>query len=275
MSHLKNIGIHRKLRSYREWMVLLLIAVVGCAISFAVYSVQTSAEESLNRINFEMAGDRRLFLLRERVSDLETVFGSLQDYYSVSGEVSRKEFGLYVKRLLERHPGLKALEWVPRVTDDSLSKFIEQARRDGFPDFGIKEKDSQSLFVKRPQQSEYFPVYYLEPFHGNETVLGFDLASESTGRKALEMSRDTGQMIATEQVRLAQESEHPFGFLVFVPVYFNGASVDTVDERRKNLRGFVLGVFGTRDLFLMYFKNSRRKKLKFVFMIEMPGAQKS
>ena len=97
--------------------------------------------------------------------------------------------------------------------------------------------------VRASQREEYFPVYFIEPYEGNEMALGFDLASNPTRLEALRRSRDTGQTVATARITLVQETADQFGFLVFMPVYHKGSAVKTVEDRRKNLQGFVLGIF--------------------------------
>ena len=255
MSLLKTLRAYYKSRSALEWTVLFLITIVGVSVSFAVYHAEIAAEKSVNRLNFEIAANRNLLSLMESVSDIEAAFGSLQDFYHASEEVRRDEFGIFVKRMLKRNPGLQALEWVPKVTNDALPRFVDAARKDGLHNFEIKEKDPQGKLIQRSEQTEYFPVYYLEPYHGNEPALGFDAASEPRRRAILDRSRDSGLVIATEQIRLVQEKDSQAGFVVFVPVYLKGASTNTVEERHNNLQGFFVGIFRTGDFLSQSFGN--------------------
>jgi len=78
--------------------------------------------------------------------------------------------------------------------------------------------------------------------------VGFDLASDPTRLAALNKARDTGLPAATARITLVQERSKQYGFLVFLPVYLQGAPTDTVDQRRKNLIGFALGVFRIGDM---------------------------
>ena len=102
--------------------------------------------------------------------------------------------------------------------------------------------------VKSPRRSEYYPVYFVEPYKGNEIALGFDLASDATRKESLERARDTGQLVATRRIKLVQETSGQFGFLVFASIYGKGSRTDTIPERRKNLKGFALGVFRIADI---------------------------
>ena len=97
-------------------------------------------------------------------------------------------------------------------------------------------------------REEYFPVFFVEPYEGNEVALGFDLASNPTRLEALNQARDTGEPVATARITLVQEQEDQFAFLVFLPVYRNGSPSGTLTHRRENLIGFALGVFRVNDI---------------------------
>ena len=126
-------------------------------------------------------------------------------------------------------------------------RVINEAWRDGLPNFQITERLPDGKMVPRPEQKEYYPVYYVEPLRGNEQALGFDLASNPARLGSLAMSRDTGKMIASPPIRLVQEKAGQVGFLVFLPVYTKGAQKSTVEERRESLEGFCLAVIRMGD----------------------------
>ena len=184
---------------------------------------------------------------REIDSDLQTLL-SLQAFYFGSHKVERSDFKDFVKPILSRHPGIQALEWIPRIPNSQRETYEKAARRDGFPGFQITDRETQGKMVRSPHREEYFPVYFVEPYRGNETALGFNLASDQKRREVLERSRDTGEMVATGRIRLVQETGGQFGFLVFAPIYRKGAPADSVESRRQNLEGFTLGVFRIGDI---------------------------
>ena len=97
-------------------------------------------------------------------------------------------------------------------------------------------------------RAEYFPVFYVEPLAGNEKALGFDLASNPAHKAALEQARDSGMIVASTRIRLVQEEETQSGVVVFSPVYSGSKPPETVEERRRKLTGFGLGVFRIGDL---------------------------
>ncbi len=188
------------------------------------------------------AEDHFLIIEREIDQDL-LVLASLKAFYGASLNVTREEFREFASPLLMTHKSIQALEWVPRVPYANRPAYEAQARSDGYIGFGFNELDSRSQAVSAGVRAEYFPVYYVEPYKGNEPALGFDLASQATRKKAIDESRDTGEIVATARIRLVQERGDQFGFLVFMPVYGKGLPIDSIAARRAALHGFVLGVF--------------------------------
>ncbi len=108
------------------------------------------------------------------------------------------------------------------MTHQQRSSCEAAARRDGFSEFQITERQSQGQMVPAARRAEYFPVYYVEPYAGNELALGFDLASNSARQAAISRSRNTGKLTATARVTLVQDREKQNGVVVFALV--NSAS---------------------------------------------------
>ncbi len=229
---------------------IFLAAVVVCAgTSASLFSFQTARRWQGHRLRaqFERAAlDRVSALNRELEAEL-LILQSLVRFHAASNKVERDEFRTFVASVLSSHPQIQALEWIPRVHHSQREAYEEAAREDGFPDFQITERAEQGQMVRAPRRQEYFPVYFVQPYKGNEMALGFDMASNPTRLEALNRSRDTGQVAATARITLVQETAKQSGILVLLPVYKKGAPADSLEDRRRNLEGFFLGVFRIGD----------------------------
>jgi len=224
---------------------------VPLSLSFVVvvaFFVLTSGwEQGRIKAEFERRTDNLSLALKKDFDGSVEVLHSIATFYASSVEVDRQEFREFVSRLLSRHPGIQALSWNPRVLDGERTAYEDAARRDGLSDFQIWERDPEGQLVRAAQRAEYVPVYYIEPYAGNERALGFDVASDPVRRDALSRARDTGEPAATEPITLVQET-HRRVVLVFLPIYGRGLSRDTVEERRRNLQGYATGVFRVSDV---------------------------
>ena len=175
-------------------------------------------EQQVLEANFRsMARDQVATVEREIQANLE-VLESLRAFYSAVPGVGFAEFASFVQPLLQQHRTIQALEWIPRIPLEKRTDYVSQARRH-FPQFEITERQAQGVMVPAGTRSEYFPVYHVAPYEGNEAALGFDLASNQTRLQALESARASGRATATARITLVQEDANQFGFLVFSPVY--------------------------------------------------------
>ena len=211
-------------------------------VGLKFYETETDAIRSSFRKDID---EKVVAIERELGINFETLY-ALKGIISDSQAIKSAKFQRTAGDILARHSDIQALEWIPRISH-SNREASEQLRRQDLPDFEITERQDQGLMIRAADRKDYFPVYFVEPMAGNELALGFDLASNAVRLEALRQSRDSGAMVASSSITLVQEKSNQKGFLTFLPVY-SGRPL-TIDKRRENLRGFVLGVFRIGDIF--------------------------
>lgn len=199
-------------------------------------------------IEFQNLAAERSSRLGEALNRDLAILQSLRGFYAGSSRVDRDEFRVFVEHVHPQAVGIRALEWIPRVSAAERADYEENARADGYSDFRISERSSSGDMIAAAVRDEYFPVYFLEPYLGNERALGFDLGSNAARLEALRVARDTGQIAVTASIRLVQETGSQAGFLAFEPIYRTGTTPGTLEGRRSELAGFALGVFGVGDI---------------------------
>ncbi len=238
-----------------RWTVWI-IAIIGASVSLiAFYTARNWELNNIHEVFNEISDDRALVFENAIESNLESIL-SLNAFYEASQFVSREEFKIFAGTEIEHHTSIQALEWIPRVPEDKREVYETKARHEGLPEFRITEMKAQGNMVPAGRRPEYFPVYYVEPLRGNEAAIGFDLASNPTRLETLKKARDSGEMSATARILPVQETSKQYGFLVFQPVYSGNPA--TVNERRENLLGYVLGAFRIGDIF----ENAMRSKIE-------------
>jgi diguanylate cyclase (GGDEF)-like protein len=95
-----------------------------------------------------------------------------------------------------------------------------------------------------PEQDEYFPIYYSSKETPDSKLYGFNLLDNNGPRqKMLETARDGNRIVASRTLLVRSGAGDRRGFLVVLPIYRFGRPFDTLNERRQNLEGFVLGIF--------------------------------
>ncbi|MCP4179496.1 MAG: GHKL domain-containing protein [bacterium] len=227
--------------------LIYFIAIFGILVSFITSWLVAENEKYKHQLKFENESEIIFESLQHTLEDVIFDIDSIARFFINSDNVTRNEFNNFTTPLIARKKEIQALEWAPVVKNSERLKYELNARKDGLKNFHFVEKIDGSMKIasKRPI---YYPVYYLQPYKGNESAVGYDLGSNPTRLKAIVESFKSGYPIATARIKLVQETEKQYGFLVFYPVYRKNKSLITEMERRENFRGFVLGVFRVGDL---------------------------
>ncbi len=231
---------------YRDWFQYLPASLVLCfGLVATVAAVYAASNYNLAQEHqkFERLANQYTSAIFQSIDRNLVAIRSLAALYAAFKSVEREEFEAFTRTTLSELPGIRAMEWVPRVRAYERSRFEASARADGYPGFRITEADPSGTPVRAMPRPEHFPVYYVEPFKGNEAMLGFDLASNPAWAAALSLARDSGSMVATEPIKLVRGSSEQIGFLILQPIYSDGPPTGQTDDRQRNLQGFALGIF--------------------------------
>lgn len=272
------IGVSR----YAPFALFVAVAS-GLGVSVALFLAIRTWDQSLFQSAFDRQCQQTVSSLKQGIDTHLSILRSLRALYESSQEVTRKEFSLFVRDFLMRYPGVQAIEWIPRVPNAQRDMYEKSAQREGFPNFQITERNDRGALVRDAERQEYYPVYYVTPYAGNEVALGFDLASDPVRQQALFLCRDTGQLTATPPIALIQERRGKQGLLAFLPVYRKGAAADSLESRRENIEGFYGMVFRISDFLssilqeqgfsgidLYVFDESARQPHKLLFFRSFP-----
>ncbi|MFQ5534090.1 MAG: EAL domain-containing protein [Sphingomonadales bacterium] len=245
----KYVGNKNAKRHWPLWGIVCGGALLSAVVAAVLYQEEYHLAQEEGRARFVEQAQERVAALEKVIATRLGVLHALHALYDTipGGRVSRKAFHDFASHLLRQYPSIQALEWIPRIADSQRAAYEAQARAD-FPDFRIRDRLEQGRMQASPTRKEYFPVYFVEPYRGNEIALGFDLASNPTRLAALNRSRDGGKMRISGRITLVQETGKQFGFLAYHPIYTEGKPLTTPEERRRRLIGFALGVFRVGDL---------------------------
>lgn len=233
-------------RARRISVGLPLLAAFALAV--VVFPKATAWEQASAKFDFQQRSAALADALKNRVDGDIGVAYSIAGFYAGAGAVDRRGFRAFAGGALSHHPGITALEWIPRVPAGQRDVYERAAQRDGYPAFRIHARGRDGANVPVGPRGEYFPVYFVEPAQGNASALGFDAASDPDERAALLSARDAGTPVATPRIPLMTGTGRSSGVLVFLPVYESGSSVSTVELRRRNLKGFAVLALRPEDV---------------------------
>jgi PAS domain S-box-containing protein len=183
----------------------------------------------------------------DRLEGNETILRGGTALFNVYGDtLSRGQWQTYASSLhLETtNPGILGFGFSAWLTADHSSSLIDVVRAEGFANFSINPQG------ERPQ---YSAIIWLEPFNTmNQRAFGYDMYAEPVRRAAMDYARDTGKTSISGKVVLVQErgEVQQNGVLMYIPSYRASLPIDTVQQRRQALRGFVYSPIRMNDFIL-------------------------
>jgi serine phosphatase RsbU (regulator of sigma subunit)/CHASE1-domain containing sensor protein/anti-sigma regulatory factor (Ser/Thr protein kinase) len=245
--------LRRLTAAYGVLLIALLLTVIAWYYVHRVVEVQNHGRFEESTLATQEALERRT------KAYLDAMFGARGLFYA-SESVTRKEWDNYVEGIepADRFEGLQALGYAQRVDPEQRESFMRRTQDEGLP-------------AMRPdlnpggERSVYFPLTRIGPLgKANQGMLNYDLYTEDVHKKAMDLARDSGEPRATETVYVLGEAPRNSaadlalqkGFVVYLPIYQEGEPQGSVGERRRALRGFIVGSFVSNELVDGIFKGS-------------------
>lgn len=229
---------------FHKYIAVIIAIGIGSSLSLGIaYQIKKSDQRNFN-LELQNNAENQITSIEQNIRQQKNTITSLTSFFNSSEFVSRKEFQEFVTPFLEEDQILDALEWVPHIKSHERSRYEQAAHEDGFVNFEILDTKPHGGLYVAGKRTEYFPVYYIEPYDGNEIALGLDLFSNSVRRNALENAHLRNDTTITERINLIQSdfnSPNKYSILIVHPLY-NIGNFSAAIQPFKNLQGFVIGV---------------------------------
>ncbi|WP_404356595.1 EAL domain-containing protein [Methylotuvimicrobium sp. KM1] len=234
-------------RNYVAYPLVLLVLLVIGVFQYA------NRQESLR---IESVFERQAMLFHNAFSVLvQDHIGTneiLKGLFDSADPISKEGFKIFTAPLLDKHPGLVALEWMAHVPASERDRF-ENSQNEGF---AIREPDEFGRMVSAGPRMSYLPITFLEPLEGNEKALGYDIFVNPIASSAVENARDRGVPAVTGKLKLVQDGHaDKSGIVIYSPVYERFQPVDTIESRRLHFKGVAATVFRIDDLVSIVLSN--------------------
>jgi PAS domain S-box-containing protein len=237
-------GWRRRLAGRAPVLLALLILLLSVIVTVVLWKdVRLQADRDMQD-EFLFVARQHAGRIEERMATYEQVARGTQAFLLGRIDVPQDDFAQYVAglRLEEKYPGIQGLAIARLIAPEALDAHVQAMRRARFPDYAIRPSGQRPL---------YSPITHIYPYRGmNLRAPGFDMYAEPVRHEAMVRARDTGRAAASGKVTLIQEGRggtQP-GLVMYLPVYARGKPVDTVEQRRAAIVGWVGAPFRLNDL---------------------------
>lgn len=207
-------------------VLTLLLAGVGGLWLTAEQRAHATAEQ-----RFQNAASEAVFAFEQRLFNYKQALQSLAALATIEQTVDQVIWATYVEQraLPDHFPGFGAVGLSREVTAEGLQALIDGQLAEGIEGFRV-----WPVYARE----RYAPVVYVAPqTPANLALLGYDIYTDPTRRRAMDYARETGEVGLTSAVLLRDDEDgyYPAIFL-FLPLIAG-------DPDAPEHKGFVFGSF--------------------------------
>ncbi|MBA6329019.1 GGDEF domain-containing protein [Colwellia sp. MB02u-6] len=241
--------------TYFPWLIFLLTLF----ITFIAWSITDKSHQRHAQDLFIFEVTQTLQSIEQRMQGYQQVLRGGIGLFKSSSHVTRQEFHDYVTNLdVDKHwPGIQGIGYAVMLKPKEKDLFVNALRLEGFNEFTI---------FPAGQREKYSSILYLEPFTvRNQRAFGYDMYSENSRHIAMDIARDNGNVAFSAKVKLVQEngSDLQNGFLMYLPLYRNGAVIENIAQRQKELIGYVYSPFRMDNLIKGILLSTKKHQINF------------
>ncbi|MBI4626673.1 MAG: CHASE domain-containing protein [Verrucomicrobia bacterium] len=241
-------------------LIVATVLVAGVIASGGFYRFAQNRAERERAAELSRQIESRHALIRDTLGSYQECVFALKLLVTENEALGRAGFARAAQVLLQRHPGILALEWAPRVTAAQRADWERAGAADFGSGFQIVQRRREGGDMRAESRPEYFPVWFAEPLAENRQVIGSDIAISPLGT-SLELARQTGAIGISGQIRLVYEKTRDNGIIMLAPV-------SAAAEAEPRFLGYVLAVFRAKDLFIQPWRQVAATKIDVLFVDE-------
>ena len=213
-------------RSIAPWTLLTLL--VGALVTLALVQRQQQHNDATARAQMLLETQRITSEVVQRFHLYEYGLRGLRGMVVANqvGGLSNEKMQAYsrTRDVPKEFPGARGFGFVERVPASEASRYTEQARADGAPDFTIRQLT--------PNSDERFVIRYIEPLQDNQQALGMDIGSEAHRRHAAWTALQNNEATISAPITLVQATgASQRSFMLVLPVYRPGMPMGSVAQR--------------------------------------------
>jgi len=223
-------------------MPAVVVLLVGLGLTAAAFYVTRDLYRSVAEQEFDRQASHYVLALRKATDRHLELVQSAADLFGGTERVTgRWDLFTFAKDRLAYYPGLQAMGWVPVVPEEERETYVRRAEADGLRGFTFSEITGTSATVSAARRRYHLPLYFIEPYEGNEDLLGLDLASMPEVRTALQKTNRDGRLNVIEWKDPRGGSyKNDKTLLLIQPVF--AADVALGNESITGPEGYIIGL---------------------------------
>ena len=149
-------------RARYSWLSLV-VALAGLIVSASAWFAVSHRENQQAAVELSLRANGHALALQSGINSYLRKLSGLRALFEASDHVSRGQFNVFSKRIMDDQNAILGMSWIPRVTRDQRITHERMAALGGSPGYRIKSVAPDGSMAPSPEKGEYFP----SPLHGN------------------------------------------------------------------------------------------------------------
>ncbi len=221
---------------------VLIVLAIGLGATFWLASREKQSHYSHEIKAFRTYAQNSTNMIQSLVDARLEEFDLIKAFFASSSYVDETEFQIFIEPLLDKQ-GMSVVLWVPQITAEQRDEFEQPIEYQGQSyDLKIQQYDEQGQRISSLPREFHYPIRYAQPHQKYGDMRGMDYASTEKFRHVMVGARDSGVPHVSQASPFNQRKnpDAPIVTRIFLPIYINGKPTETVEQRRKNLHGYVV-----------------------------------
>ncbi|MGV3591514.1 MAG: bifunctional diguanylate cyclase/phosphodiesterase [Gammaproteobacteria bacterium] len=236
-------NVERPAAYHRHWLLSAAVLVFGLVVTAWYVRNDIRRERQFVEASFNAAAERVAINIEHRLRELQVMMRGVQGYFAAADTLDREAFGAYVDSLhiADNLPGVPGVGFAQLIAPDEIEAHVQRQRAEVDPAYRITPPGARS---------RYAPIVLIEPLEANRAALGFDVFANEEASAATARTLASNDAAITARTSLVQDAgrEDAYGFVMYLPVYRRGATVDTQAAREAAIVGWVDVPFRMNEL---------------------------
>lgn len=231
-----------------HWAVLGLSLI----LTLGAWYVTSQQVQQKAKARFDFQSEQVIELVQERMAKYEeALWAGVAALHMHNDIASRDDWRVFANSLKveDRFPGINGI---------GVIHFVPPAKRDVYLDWQNLDKPGFSIHPSH-NNSEYWPITYIEPEESNFKAVGLDMAHEFNRYSAAQRAKESGLAQITGPIILVQDAQKTPGFLFYAPWYTKNEVPNKYGEEADGFLGLVYAPFIMHKLMDGTLLNSNRQ----------------
>lgn len=223
----------------KDFLTSLVVLIAGLIITFILAFYAKKDLDKHDKLQLEAGAVDIKFRIQSLLNSHVQFSRSCTSFFMSSDTVTKDDWNYFVKKskIAEYLKGFQGISYVMIVPNNQLENYEQRFKKIFSNDYKVYPSGIEEM---------YTPISYIEPLEDrNIKALGFNISSNPLMKKAIENARDSNKTMLTEKVTLIQEGtpKTSTGFVMYSPIYEKNLPINTINERRVAIKGWVASSF--------------------------------